>query len=225
MRHRLILGSALGMGLFAGQAWAVPLVQYEFQGQAGSESSVAPSLVAAGLTGINFGETNVSSNSGANSINSAGWNRAGAAYTFGFTVNSGYTASVNQLILSSRSSATGPGFLSVQASVDGGAYMMVGSITQSGTSYNDEYLSITPLSGITSDVDFRLVAANQTSAGGGTIGSAGTFRVGDYNPSGTPTPFTIGGAVSLVQLAVPEPGTLAVLGFALALFGMRRAIV
>jgi len=73
-------------------------------------------------------------------------------------------------------------------------------------------------------VSFRIVTANQRSAGGGTIGSSGTFRVGNYNPSGTPTPFTINGTLMAAPVtAVPEPSAALLVGFGLtALFGARR---
>ncbi len=47
-----------------------------------------------------------------------------------------------------RSSGTGPGFLTIQASVDQGAYVSVGSITQTNTNFNNEFLTISPLTGI-----------------------------------------------------------------------------
>jgi len=116
---------------------------------------------------------------------------------------------VDQLILTSRSSGTGPGFINVEASANGGAFVTVATITQTSTNFNDEFLSITPISA-TQSLTFLIVAANQTSANGGTIGSAGTFRVGDYNPAGTPTPFTINGTIT--PIAVPEPSMLALGG-------------
>lgn len=223
MRRFLLLGGAVcALMTFNHAAFATILEQYEFQGQTGSQASVAPSFVATGLGGVSFGEVSLTPNSGANSINAAGWNASGAAFTFGFTVNSGYVVSVNQLVLSTRSSGTGPGALSVQASVDGGAYLTVGSFAQTGTAFNDQLLSITPLTNIGSSVAFRIVAANQTSAAGGTIGSAGTFRVADYAPSGTLTPFTINGTLTALT-SVPEPASALVLVIgALGAVGMRR---
>lgn len=188
----------------------VILEQYEFQGQAGTETTLAPTFVATGLTGGNFNEASVTPSAGTNSINSSGWTNPLADYSFGFTIAPGQMVTVDQLILTSRSSATGPGFITLEASADGGAYVTVASITQTSTNYNDEFLSITPITAKQS-LTFLVVAANQTSAAGGTIGSAGTFRMGDYNPSGTPTPFTINGTISPLA-AVPEPSTFALGG-------------
>jgi hypothetical protein len=205
------------------------LEQYEFQGLSGSETSLAPSFVASGLTGNNVTESAVlTPSAGNNSMNSSGWNLAGANYSLGFAIQPGSAVTVDQLILTSRSSATGPGFIDVEASVDGGAFHTVATITQTSTNFNDEFLAITPVTA-TKSLTFEFVAANQTSAAGGTIGSAGTFRIGDFNPAGTPTAFTLNGTVVPLAAAVPEPpaGVLTALGLAgvgiVALSARRRA--
>ena len=178
------LVAAMVLGLVGSTARAdVILEQYEFQGQPGNQTTQAPSFVATGLAGSQFLESaNLTPSAGANSMNSSGWTNAGANYSFGFTINPGQSVTVDQIILTSRSSATGPGFISLQASVDGGAFTTVASITQSGILFNDEFLSITPVTA-KSSLTFRFIATNQTSAGGGTVGSAGTFRIGDYQPN------------------------------------------
>jgi MYXO-CTERM domain-containing protein len=207
----------------------IVLESYEFNGQAGSETSLSPATVATGLTGVNFTESSVlTPSTGANSINASGWQNAGAYYALGFNVSAGYTATVDQIVLADRSSNTGPGTINILASADGGAFVVVGSTTQTGTTYNDLQLSITAVTASKSLV-FEFVAANQASAGGGggTIGSSGTFRVGDYAPTGgTAAPFSLNGTVTAVT-AVPEPSSLA-LGLialaALAPLARRRAL-
>jgi len=220
-----VLAGVLFSCFLHGAAHAALLESYEFQGQPGSQTSVRPSFTAANVIGINFGEFNLTPTAGANSINASGWTNVGAAYTFGFNVASGYVASINQLVLTSRSSATGPGSLSVQASVNGGTYLTVASIMQTGTAFNDQMLSITSLTGITSGVTFRIVAANQGAAGGGMTGSGGTFRIGDYTLTATPTPFSINGTIAaLTATSVPEPASIFMLtaGIAGLLGGRRR---
>jgi hypothetical protein len=218
LRTALVVVAVLGLGSSSARS-DTSLLQYEFQGQAGPETSLAPSMVATGISGLNFTESSVlTPSTGANSMNSSGWNLANADYSFGFTIGAGQTVTVDQIILTSRSSGTGPGFINLEASVDGAAPITVASITQTSTNFNDETLAITPVTA-TSSLTFFFVAANQTSANGGTTGSAGTFRIGDFNPPGTsPTPFTVDGTIS--STAVPEPSTLTLATIGLAVVGL-----
>ncbi len=218
------LPAGLRLFLLVGSCWAflVPAVradiileQYEFQGQTGAETTLAASNVASGLTGTAFGESGVTAATGANSIASTGWNAAGANYSFGFTVGAGMVATVNQITLTSRSSGTGPGFLNVIASTDGGkTFRTVATITQTSTNYNDEMLAISPVVS-SGSILFEIVAANSTSAAGGTTAATGSFRVGDYNPTGAaaPTAFTLTGTITAATptgpVAVPEPSAIA----------------
>jgi hypothetical protein len=219
LRAALLAASMLGLAGSSARADVI-LEQYEFQGQPGNQTTQAPSFAATGISGVNFTEgSDLTPASGASSINASGWTKPNAFFAFGFTIGAGNTVTVDQLILASRSSATGPGFLNVQASVDGGAFTTVGSFTQTGTAFNDEFLSITSVTA-TQSLMFRIVAANQTSAGGGTVGSAGTFRIGDFNPAGTPTPFTLNGTIT--STTVPEPASLALVAIGLATAGVAR---
>lgn len=69
----MVFGGTLCALLALGhQARAVALETYEFRGQPGSETTLAPAFVAANLTGLNFGALNVTPSSGANSINASG---------------------------------------------------------------------------------------------------------------------------------------------------------
>jgi hypothetical protein len=176
--------------------------------------------VASGLSGLSFTESpGLTPSTGANSMNSSGWNQGNVNYSFGFTIQPGQEVTVDQIILTSRSSATGPGFINLEASVDGAAPTVVASITQNDTNFNDEMLSITPVTA-TSSLTFFFVTADQTSAEGGTIGPDGTFRIGDFNPPGTsPTPFTIDGTISPVS-AVPEPSALMLATIGLSVVGL-----
>ena len=202
------MAAALGTVIGSSAQADMILEQYEFQGRPGTDTTLAPSLTATGLTGLSFAEgTGQTPSTGSNSMSSTGWNNPGAYYSFGFTVNAAQSVTVDQIILTTRSSATGPGTITVAASVDGAALISVASITQGSAVYNDEFLSIVPVTARKS-LTFYLVAANQVAANGAAVAATGTFRVGDYNPAGTPTPFTLNGTITPVA-AVPEPAALA----------------
>ena len=218
---RFAVPAVAAAGLFAAAtANAAVLEQYEFVGQPGNETSVAATNVLAGLSGVTFGETGVTPVAAADSINASGFTSANSYFSFGFNVLTGFTATLNQLAIATRSSGTGPGTVNLLASVDGGAFTTVATFTQSGTTTNNQTLALTPLTA-TSSLLFRLVSANQTSASGGTVGAGGTFRVADYQTS---TPVTLTGTVARLTAAVPEPASWAMMvgGFALVGGALRR---
>jgi hypothetical protein len=99
--------------------------------------------------------------------------------------------------------------LSVYSSEDSFATALF-SFEQVGTANTDATYNFS-LTGLTGPVEFRMLADNTTSAGGGTIGATGTFRVNSA---------VINGDV----VAVPEPTSLALGGIGLvALAGIARA--
>jgi hypothetical protein len=215
-----------GAVLLAAPASAATLVQYDFAGAPGNQAFTVASNVATNLTGISFTRgAGLNAPSGGDSINSNGFNAQATDYlSFGLTVASGFTASVNQLQLGTRSSGTGPGFINLLVSIDGGAFATIASFAQRGTNDLYQSLSFAPLSALSS-IEFRLVSANQTAANGGTVATGGTFRVENYVSGGTESPFSINGTVS----AVPEPATWAMLmigfGFVGAVARRRRQTV
>lgn len=228
-RVKVALSCAAATGLLAisNPASAATLVQYNFSGKPGSQATEAPFFVAANVSGNNFSRgSGLNAPSGNNSFSSSGWGNYATNpndyLTFGLSVASGFSATVNQLVFSSRSSNTGPGDLAVLAAVDGGAFREIASFGQSGESVADRVLSFAPLTGFT-NVVFRLVANSSTAANNSPLQTGGTFRVQNY--AGTPnSPFSINGDVSAIAAAVPEPATWAmmILGMGMVGFGMRR---
>lgn len=202
---------------------AAPLETYEFVGQPGNETMVSPLTIAKGLSGLSFTESvALSPSAAADSISATGFNNAGAYYQFGFGVQSGFSAVANQLTLSTRSSGTGPGFLNLLASVDGGSFSTIGTFAQNGTAFNSETLNFMPLMAISS-LMFRITPASQVSASGGVTAGTGTFRVADFNATATPTPFTVSGTVNSIE-AVPETASwmMMIAGMGAVGFAMRR---
>ena len=214
----------------ASPASAATLLQYNFADNGGITVSEAPSFVATNLTGNALVRgSGLTAASATDGFNSQGWGayatNANDFLSFGFSVADGFTASVNQLTFGTRSSGTGPRDLAVLASIDSGAFALVGAFTLGGTNDVSQNLAFTPLTALESVV-FRIVATSNTSVNGGTIAGAGTFRVQNSgNPDSAANPFSINGDVTALPVGVvPEPAAWAMMigGFGLVGGTLRR---
>jgi hypothetical protein len=219
--------AAFALFTAATPASAATLLQYDFAGTPGGQGTQTASFVAGNIDAQPIARTNLLANDGARSFNSSGWNDSVSFLTFGLTVDAGYSASLTSITFGARSSNTGPGFLSLLASVDGGAFASVGSIVQNGTTNANYTFDLTGLTALSS-IAFRIAPTNQTSASGGTVQAGGTFRIqnpGTTNTTAGVNPFTITGDVTLIPVAlVPEPATWAMMiaGIGLAGGALRR---
>ena len=74
LRTALFVVALLGLTGSSARSDSI-LQQYEFQGQTGSETTLAPTFVASGLTGLNFTESPALTPSAVNGV-TAGWLRA-----------------------------------------------------------------------------------------------------------------------------------------------------
>ncbi|HVL11118.1 MAG TPA: PEP-CTERM sorting domain-containing protein [Gemmata sp.] len=229
MRLSLRLALALAATWAAAPAAdAAFIVQYEMFGEPGDQTSTAPTTSAAGATGVNLTRgPGLSPNIGNNSMNSAGWGGPSADdfYSFGFDLNAGFDATVESIRFATRSSGTGPGFVNVFYSADGGPETLLATITQSGTAFSNNIFDLATPVEVSESFRVILRSANNTSANGGTVGSAGTLRIGDYSPDAGQTfdPIRIDGDVSAELTAVPEPSGLVLAGIGVAgLIGARR---
>jgi hypothetical protein len=186
------------------------VAQWDLTGQLGSQLSSPATFIAPNLSAFNLIEgPGLTPSAGANSINSSGWNDLGTGdfYSLGFSIQAGFQATVDELKVATRSSATGPGFVNLLYSVDGGPAAVLTTFTQVNTNFLDSDITFAPIQ-IASNITFFFRAANTTAANGGTIGSAGTFRLSDYSPDGqTFEPITLSGTVSPTS-TVPEPSTM-----------------
>ncbi len=180
-------------------------------GQPGNQASSAVGTSAANVTGIELTRgSGLGLSTANNSFSSNGWDRgdgddADDYFSFGFTVADGFSVNLESFWVGARSSGTGPGFLGLFYSVDGFSTNLF-TFTQNGTAFNNVIADMSALTGLTGTVEFRVMALNDISAGGGVIGSGGTFRFGDHFDGANFTEMRFEGTV------VPAPGAMALLG-------------
>ncbi len=99
--------------------------------------------------------------------------------SFGFTVDAGYSVDLDTFWFGSRR-PTRARVTWAFYSVDGFTTPIY-TFTQSGTNFNNAIADVSPLTGLTGTVEFRIAALSDTRADGGTgISGSGTFRVGDH---------------------------------------------
>jgi hypothetical protein len=182
---------------------------YNLANTTGAEDSATPVTLASGIGAFDMTRgSGLSASGAANSFSSTGWtDESTDYYSFGFVVAPNFTVDLENLVIGTRSSNTGPGFLGLFYNGDNFTTSLA-SITQAGTAFNNATYDLSSLTGLTGTVEFRLFAVNTTSANGGTTSSGGTFRVTNFfNP-------TDSGMVGFngTVTAVPEPSSLALLG-------------
>ena len=194
------------------QASPISLAEWSLAGKLGTEASDPATFTASGITADNLVRgPGLTGFAGANSMNSASWSVPLAADDFvslGFHVT-GSPVLVQDFFLGTRSSATGPGFINVDISIDGGPFTTFTTLTQPSATFINPHLVLNQVVHSSLAVEFR--AANTTAANGGTIGTAGTWRITDFFQGGVDTH-----PVEFVGTVLPEPAsmTLAVVGLA-----------
>jgi hypothetical protein len=215
------LAAVAALLVSAAAASAGPIVQYDLFGVAGDSPSAPATFVAPDVTALDITRgPGLTPNAASNSINSRGWDDLSPDdyVQLGFTTAVPFD--VDRLILATRSSGTGPGFIDVDVSVDGGAFTTVTTLTQPDATFVNSIIDLDLT--VTSSLVVRFFAANGTAANGGAIGAAGTFRVGNYFDGTNFFPIELSG--SPVVAAVPEPAGLTLAGVGLAAaVGVRRA--
>jgi hypothetical protein len=208
-----MLSLAVVLLSFGAPAVADVLLEYEMENQPGNQVSNAPTAEAFGIDGIDLARgPGLTPVAGLHSLNSSAWTgpQPNDFLIFGFDVDDGLVALVDSFFFATRSSATGPGFVDIFYSIDGGPETFVTQLIQPVTTFVNTDFDFG--SSLLVEESFRLIlrSANNTAANGGAIAGAGTLRIGDYSPDGGQTfqPITIEGQLR----SIPEPASVVLAG-------------
>ncbi len=207
--------SACLLVALASNVQAATLAAWDMFGQPGNQATSPVASPTANVTGVVMSRgAGLSPSTAGNSFSATSWDTTTADdyFEFGFDVAPGYTASLDDLIIGTRSSGTGPGTIGVFTSLDGFSISLA-SIAQVGTAFSNSVIDLSALSGITGSFRVRLMELGNTNANGtGATGSGGTFRVADYlDQSGAFIDTQLTGSVALV----PEPSSVVLVGLGL----------
>lgn len=184
----------------------------------GDQAFTAASSSALNVSGLDLTRgPGLNPSPGNNSISSNGWDGLdpGDYFTFGFEVDAGWSVDLDELWIGTRSSNTGPGELGLFYSGDNFSTNLF-TFNQSGTDFNNSIIDLSSLTGLTGEVEFRILATSDIRANGDPgISPSGTFRITEHFDDGNFTNVQFTGTV------VPTPGAIALLGVA-GLAGIRR---
>jgi hypothetical protein len=219
----------------ASSAYAYPgsglIAEWDTTGLGGKEASLAGTSSIAQISGLTLsrGPGLLTSSTGANSMNSNGWDGTNSNdyFEFTLTVDSGFEATLGDLWIGTKSSSTGPGTMGFYSSTDNYSNEFY-TVIQDGIKYKNDTIDLSFLGPISGSFSIRLSEIGNTQAGSAdATASGGTFRVTDYtftNPDNSKTYYNIGisGTVAPVS-AVPVPAAAWLLGSGLlGLVGLKR---
>ncbi|AFL85675.1 endonuclease/exonuclease/phosphatase family protein [Belliella baltica DSM 15883] len=182
------------------------LALWDFTGQPGNQAFNS-GIGSTNVNAINFTRgSGIAPTNAANSISSSGWSISDENdyFSFGLEVEEGFQVTLNQLILATRASNTGPGKLALRSSLDN----FSSNITvwdNVGTTFSNQNFELTSLDNLTGTIEFRIYANEDVRADGGSpIASGGTLRVANFSEGGGVfSPVRFLGSVS--EIPAPEP--------------------
>lgn len=221
MRNLYLLGAAVATTVaFAGAASAQVVADWALFGEPGDQVFTPAASSAANVSGLDMTRgAGLTPNVGNNSLNSRGWNTLDSSVdyvSFGFAVDAGWQVDLSELWMGSNASNTGPGDMGLTYSGDGFSSVLHQWIQPAG--FFNQIIDLSSLSGLTGNVEFRIIALSDTRADGNpdlSIGAGGTFRVGEHFADGNFTNVQFTGSV------IPTPGAVALFGLA-GVAGLRR---
>ncbi len=217
------LATLLGGLLLATASEAAIISSWNMTGQAGNQASSVATTEAVGVSGSLLSRgAGLTATAAANSLNSSGWNAQATDYvSFTFAIASGLTLALDNLVIGTQSSATGPGTMGLFYSGDNFTTALA-TLTQPSASLLSSTLALASLVSLSGNVEFRLAQIGTLAPNGSATAAAGTFRVANHATLGA---VTFNGTLSsTAPSAVPLPPALALLGLGLAGmgFGGRR---
>lgn len=194
------------------------IVAYDLQGQPGTQVSTSPFEEANHTSGLLLTRgaglvPSSGSTSGTNTLGSSGWDtRAADDYvTFGFVVDPGFQATLENLQLRTGAHFTGPSQVGLFYSGDGFSTPITTFTHSVGfpntTSVFSSQVDLSALPQMQGQVEFRLYSVSDVAAGGGAVGSQGVFFVGNFLDGRNILKFSVSGSIT----AVPEPGSMCLL--------------
>lgn len=186
---------------------------------AGTETALTASTYGSGIvaSGGSITRTGLGTSSGGGSLNSTGWNNTSNFLGFSITTTADGSYNLTQFLIQDRASGTGPGNLALYYSGDSFANPIATWSDAPSTGTRQETAAITGITLAPSTTyTFEIKAANSTSNAGGTVASAGTYRL--ISPD-----VELDGDAVQVSTSAPEPASLGVIGLgAAALIGRRK---
>ncbi|WP_373520119.1 choice-of-anchor J domain-containing protein [Aquiflexum sp.] len=181
------------------------LAQWDFAGQPGNQDFTT-GTGSLNINARNFGRgSGIIPSSANNSISGSNWSADENDYfTFGITIEPGFEVELENLVIATRSSNTGPGDLALRYSVDNFGSDLA-NWTNTGTNFSNETLDLSNINLISGDVEFRVVVTSNRSAANGEIMTAGTLRAGNFFVSaGNFLPVQFNGTIREIPPIEPE---------------------
>lgn len=188
-------------------------------GQPGNQAFSPVSTQAANVTGTNLVRgSGLTPSAASNSLSASNWQFGDANdyFAFGFVVDGGYAANLESLWIGMRSSNTGPGLMGLFYNGDGFSSALATFDMSPGSVFVNAIVDLSSLAGLTGAVEFRLMMTANIAANGGSVGTAGTFRVGDHFDGANFTEMRVTGSV------VPTPASFVLMGLGGLIAGRRR---
>lgn len=195
MRKALLGG--LAAAALAGAAQAQVIAEWVLAGAPGDQPSTPASGTPASVSGLDMTRgAGINPSSAANSFSGTSWHTLAADdyFSIGFTVDPGWSVALDELWIGTRSSNTGPGFLGLFHSGDGFSTSLY-TFVQTGTNVTNSVIDLSVLGTLSGTVELRVMSLNNSSAGGGTVGSTGAFRFVENGSGPTPVPVRLTGSV------------------------------